>query len=149
METLKLVQINEQGTPENAIEQLSEIAQEVCMAMASLYKSVGFIPPWVGYLALSATEVVGTCAFKAPPLNEKVEIAYFTFPEFEGQGVATAMVHNLVQIARKNNPKITITAQTLPEFNASNSILKKQGFEFVGSLVHPQDGEVWEWHFYN
>jgi hypothetical protein len=40
---------------------------------------------------------------------------------------------------------VTVAAQTLPEENASTSILKKLKFSFVGSVEHPEDGLVWEW----
>lgn len=46
---------------------------------------------WGGYIILDETtgEVIGSCAFKAPPTAQgTVEIAYFTFPGFEGQGYA-------------------------------------------------------------
>lgn len=36
-------------------------------------------------------------------------------------------------------------SQTLPEENASTSILKKLGFRLVGTVEHPEDGPVWEW----
>jgi GNAT superfamily N-acetyltransferase len=56
-------------------------------------------PRWWGYLAVHPTDrdVVGTCGFRAgPDANGEVEIAYFTFPGFEGQGVATAMAWRLL-----------------------------------------------------
>ena len=60
-------------------------------ATADLYRSSGFAPPWIGYVAVSEGRAVGTCAFKCAPVEGRVEIAYFTFPEFEGRGLATAM----------------------------------------------------------
>ena len=87
---------------------------------------------------------VGTCSFKSPPQNAEVEIAYFTFPQYEGQGVATQMVRWLTELAEKNGVK-RVKAQTLPEKNASTRILEKLGFTFVGPAVHPDDGTIWEW----
>jgi RimJ/RimL family protein N-acetyltransferase len=55
------------------------------------------------------------------------------------------MVRELLTIARAAEPGITVTAQTLPERNRSNHILEKLGFALRGTLVHPEDGEVWEW----
>ena len=88
---------------------------------------------------------MGTCAFTAPPRNDKVEIAYFVFPEFEGRGIATAMARELIAIARAAVPAIIVNAYTLPQRNASNSILEKLGFEFFSTINHPEDGKVWEW----
>ena len=45
--------------------------------------------PWTGYSIIRDGEKVGQCAFKTKPLNGKVEIAYYTFEQFEKQGIAT------------------------------------------------------------
>ena len=42
-------------------------------------------------------------------------------------------------------PTVTVAAQTLPEENASTSVLKKLRFRLTGTLEHPDDGLVWEW----
>jgi ribosomal-protein-alanine N-acetyltransferase len=74
-----------------------------------------------------------------------VEIAYFTFPEFEGQGVATSMAGALLEIVDGSGVQVLVFAHTLPEVNASNSILKKLGFTFAGTVPHSEEGSVWEW----
>lgn len=109
------------------------------------FRNVGFVPPWVGYIAVENSMLVGTCAFKSPPVADRIEIAYGTRPGFEGRGLATAMARELIQIARRQKAGLTIFAQTLPEENASTAILKKLGFRFVGTVEHPEDGLVWEW----
>ena len=35
------------------------------------------------------------------------------------------------------------------EENASTKVLKKNSYEFVGVVIDPEDGEVWEWKFKN
>ena len=42
---------------------------------------------------------------------------------------------------------MNITAQTLPEENASTSVLKKLGFKFLGEIEHQEDGLVWDWGY--
>ncbi|HEV2841490.1 MAG TPA: GNAT family N-acetyltransferase [Chthoniobacterales bacterium] len=96
-------------------------------------------------MALAGPDVVGTCAFKAGPRAGQAEIAYFTFPPFEGQGIATAMAQALIEIARTADRTIELTARTLPEPNASNTILRKLGFQFCGPAADPEEGTVWEW----
>ena len=88
---------------------------------------------------------VGTCGFKSPPHDGRVEIAYFTFPEFEGCGFASAMAARLLAIARQHSSPIVVAAQILPERNASHKILEKLGFRHVETIDHPEDGRVWEW----
>ncbi len=142
---IRLVPIGETGEPGEAL-QVPPIAAAVLPATARMYRSGGFEPPWIGYLAVSERLTVGTCAFKNAPVDGRVEIAYFTFPEFEGRGIATAMATRLVALARAGRAGIVLTAQTLPARNASNSILGKLGFEFAGPAVDAEAGEVWEWH---
>ena len=65
------------------------------------------------------------------------EIAYFTFPEFEGRGIATAMARELLDLAKTAEPGIVVTAQTLPQHNASTRILEKLDFARAGTAVGP------------
>lgn len=104
--------------------------------------------PWQAYLAADPVRgvVIGTCAFKAPPDAERrVEIAYFTFPGFEGQGYATAMAGALIALAREASSDVRVIAHTLPEENASGSVLRKVGMWRTGEVVDPEDGLVWRW----
>lgn len=105
-------------------------------------------PPWGGYLGVDAdaARVIGTCGFKAAPTSEgTVEIAYFTFAEFEGRGYATAMALELIALATSFPLVRRILAHTLPEPNASTRILQKVGMRYVGEVFDPEDGRVWQW----
>ena len=104
--------------------------------------------PWRGYFAVDPTtrELIGSCAFKSSPTPEgSVEIAYFTYPPFEGRGYATEMARALVALALKSGAVRTIVAHTLPEPNASTRVLQKTGMTFVGEVIDPEDGRVWRW----
>lgn len=142
---MELIGIHPQGPASRRIGNLSPSAKEVVQATVQMYAQNGFAPPWIGYLGFEDEVCVGTCAFKTAPRDNAVEIAYYTFSEFEGRGVATRMARQLIQIARADSPAITITAQTLPIENASNHILTKLGFAFAGEFLHPEDGRVWVW----
>lgn len=50
-----------------------------------------------------------------------------------------------MKIAQATDKGLTMIAQTLPEENASTSILKKLGFSMIGTVEHPDNGLVWEW----
>ena len=101
--------------------------------------------PWGCYLAVAGGDIVGTCAFKtSPDAAGTVEIAYMTFPAFEGRGLATAMAAALFDIAAAAGAPLVI-AHTLPEENASNRALKRNGFTFAGEVIDPEDGLVWRW----
>jgi RimJ/RimL family protein N-acetyltransferase len=149
MNDVRLIQIDVDGTPHEDAGSLSKQAADVCAQTVALYRSRGFNPPWVGYLAMQGLELVGTCAFTGAPRDGRVEIAYFTFSEFEGRGIATSMAKKLIEIAQGSDNHILVFAQTLPVVNASNSILKKLGFKFAGEVSHPEEGMVWEWHLHD
>jgi len=142
---LSFVEIGKNGEPIKAVQHLGETAKEVCQQTAALYRSAGSVAPWLGYLVLENEIVVGTCAFRSPPRNREVEIAYFTFPDFEGQGLATEMARQLIEIAQATVPGIRIFAFTLREKNASNRILQKLGFGFAGETRDEDDRVVWRW----
>ena len=141
---IRLIPIGQRGQVD-VLTQLPPEAQKACTQMAKLYTTVGFKPPWIGYLAYENDECVGTCAFKTAPKANRVEIAYNTFPKFEKRGFATRMAQELLGIVKGNQPGLLVTAQTLPGKNPSASILKKLGFEYHGAVDHPKDGKVWEW----
>src|SRR4030095_5412211 len=143
--TLELIAITENGELEKPALSTTQVAAEIVEATTQLYRAVGYEPPWIGYLAVENGICVGTCAFKSPPQDNRVEIAYFTFPEHESRGVATRMAAELVRLALEKMPAVIVVAQTLPEENASTSVLKKLRFRLVGTLEHPEDWLVWEW----
>lgn len=126
-----------------------ELVRQAAEQTATLLQRDPRPVPWIGYLIvdLDAAEAVGVCGFKNAPKDGRVEIAYFTFPRFEGRGVATAAVSVLVEYARSAKPIPRITARTLREMNASSRVLRKCGFSLVGDVMDPEDGLVWEWEW--
>ena len=142
---IKLVAIQRDGSLAEECGTLPNIAQSVIEQTLRLYESVGWNFPWVGYLAFDGGVCVGTCAFKGAPKNNAVEIAYHTFPEYEGRGIATQLAKQLCPIAKTAAPNICVSAQTLPEENASTRVLRKLGFVLKGLVIDPEVGTVWEW----
>lgn len=111
-----------------------------------LYARTAAVAPWIGYLANDVTtgELVGSCSFIGDGANGSVEIAYFTFPPFGGEGVATAMARELLAVAASaGNPDLH--AFTLPQENASTRILQKLGFAHTGEGHDEDAGPVWRW----
>ena len=121
------------------------MATSVITSTVQAYERRCHVEPWVGYLSVENGDCVGACEFTSPPVESVVEIAYFTFPDFEKSGHATRMAQGLISIARESDPSVKIIAHTLMEENASAHILKKLGFAFAGEVDHPEDGKIWEW----
>lgn len=142
---MELIKITQHGLPASVNEDLPKMAIEIISLTTEMYKATGYEEPWIGYLALENSKCIGTCAFKTPPQNNEVEIAYYTFPDYEGRGIATRMASELINIAHVQLSSLTITAQTLPVENASNRILIKLGFVLSGEIADSEIGRVWEW----
>ena len=142
---IQLVAIQRDGTLTEECGPLTDPTRSVIEQIVRLYESVGWNFPWVGYLAFEDDVCVGTCAFKGPPKINAVEIAYHTFREYEGRGIATQMAKQLCSIAKTAPLNVCVTAQTLPEENASTRVLRKLGFVLKGSMIDPEAGTVWEW----
>lgn len=132
---------------ENAQDEIfqSPECQELLKVYETYYPEMGYQPPWTAYLILHHNKVVGTCSFTGKPVDGKVEIAYWTFKEFEGQGIASFACKELIEIALKADSSVRITAKTAPEKNASTAILEKNGFVY-SEIVQDEDiGDAWLW----
>lgn len=120
-----------------------------CQALLHMYEDyypkTGFHLPWVAYLVVREHQVVGSCGFTAQPKDGKVEIAYWTFAAFEGQGVASFACKELIKIAQHADPTLTITAKTAPGPNASTRILEHNNFIFTGIVQDDEIGDAWLW----
>ena len=72
---------------------LHEVAQSVAEAGLKFMKTFPYETPpeWFGYLAIEGEtqRLCGVCTFKGPEVEGAVEMAYFTFPGFEGRGIGT------------------------------------------------------------
>ena len=145
MPRIKLVPILPNGRVDGRTRELPPIAEIAARDTAAMPGYAGRPQPWIGYVAFDGDVPVGSCAFKHPPRDGEVEIAYYAFPDAEGRGVATTMARELVALARDAEPTLTITARTLPAPGASTRILEKLRFARSGTVEDPQDGPVWEW----
>ena len=120
--------------------------EAVVEGQLALYRRTPATLPWIGYLARDAQsgEPIGSCSFIRDDAVNSVEIAYFTFPPYEGNGVATEMARQLLAIAAKSGDP-DLHAFTLPHENASTRILRKLEFEQVGDAQDDDAGPVWRW----
>jgi ribosomal-protein-alanine N-acetyltransferase len=127
--------------------EVAELVAEVATETLDLYAQTGATEPWLSYFALRESDnaLVGLCSFKTTPVQGLVEIAYFTFPGYEGQGVASVMARELLKIAFDDYGVKAVLAHTLPEENASTAILQKRGFTLVEAVDDPDDGTIWRW----
>jgi RimJ/RimL family protein N-acetyltransferase len=128
---------------------LHDVAQSVAQASYDFLKGFPYEtrPKFLGYLVVEgeSQQLAGTCSFKGPPDETgAVEIAYFTFPGFEGRGIATEMARFLVERAREDDRVTAVVAHSSAELNASTRVLEKAGMTFAGETE--EDGcLIWRW----
>lgn len=87
--------------------------------------------------------LVGWGGFKGPPEDGVVELGYAIAPEHRGRGVATAATLELLREAFAARRVTAVTAQTLPERNASVRVLEKAGFALDGEGADDEAGTTW------
>ena len=132
------------------IEQLSvEDRAQVSPVWLARIQSATESSPWThGFTAVlrEGGAQVGGAAFKGPPSEEGVvEIAYGIAPDHQGQGYATEAAEALTNFAFATGDVRVVCAHTLPENNASARVLTKCGFQNLGEVIDPEDGNVWRW----
>lgn len=123
----------------------SKESQQLLKIYEDYYPKIGFNYPWVAYVIIKKNQVVGTCSFTGKPIDGKVEIAYWTFKEYEKQGIASFACKELIAIAKKEVPNIVLTAKTAPENNISTRILKNNGFIYSRVVQDDDIGDAWLW----
>lgn len=122
-----------------------------CQTLVQMYEDyypkIGFNLPWVAYVVVRQNQIVGSCGFTGQANDGKVEIAYWTFKEFEKQGIASFACKELIKIAQNADQKVTVTAKTAPEHNASTKILENNKFIFTKIVQDDEIGDAWLWTF--
>ncbi len=127
---------------------LREFAGAASPEFRAKLESATSADPWrFGFFVVHRADnvVIGMCGFKGPPgPDHVVELAYGIAPNYQGRGYATEVALALVAYAVESGVR-TVRAHTLPELNASTSVLRKAGFIRVGEVIDPEDGLVWQW----
>lgn len=116
--------------------------------LAALQQSAGPDPWRHGFFVVHRADrcVIGAAGYKAPPdATGMTEIAYGIAPEYQGRGYATEAAQALLDYAFADGRVRLARAHTRPEENASTHVLRKCGFQFIGTVVDPEDGPVWRW----
>lgn len=143
--SVRLVQCDEGGAPIEPLGDLPDVLLQNCLGTAALFASIGFAPPFVGYVTVDGERPVGGCAFIGAPKDGSVEVAYFTLEDCEGRGFATQALARMIEIARQADAGVALTAKTLPRENPSTSILRRNGFQFAGETSDDEIGLAWAW----
>lgn len=101
-------------------------------------------PDWLGFWVILDCEVIGTGGYKGAPQESEVEIGYQIHESHWGRGAATELCGVLVDHAFSLGVT-TVHAHTLVAGEASQAVLRKNGFRLMGEVVDPEDGVVLRW----
>jgi len=88
--------------------------------------------------------LVGNGGWKGRPQEGTAELGYAVAPSRQRRGIATAVVKELVERARRADLRV-VFARTLAEENASTKVLTRCGFTRTAELTDPDEGRVWRW----
>jgi [ribosomal protein S5]-alanine N-acetyltransferase len=87
--------------------------------------------------------LVGFGGFKGPPRAGAVELGYAIAPDWEGRGLATAAVRELLREAFAAPDVRTVIAHTRAEPGPSVRVLEKSGFSREGEVHDDGVGTAW------
>lgn len=103
------------------------------------------VAPWCSYLGEVDGRPVAMGGFKGVPDDAgAVEIGYLTFVPERARGYATQFAGKLVEIALREGAR-AVTANTMPEENASTAVLRANGFVRDGEGEDDDIGRTWCW----
>lgn len=131
-----------------SIEGVGDLVRQVVAQTDAHRARTGAPAEWGAFLAVDepSRQVVGTCAYVgAPDATGAVEIAYFTFPAYEGRGHGAAMAGALIARAAETGRVRAVYAHTLPQESPSTRILVRHGFRRAGVAHDDEAGLVWRW----
>ncbi len=127
---------------------IAGMVQDAAMMQAQMYAhNTAAEAPWTGYLAREDADsrVVGVCSFHGQPQDGIVEIAYCTFPGYEGNGFGGDMATALVDLALGDDTVQAVVAHTVAEEGPATRILARLGFEHSGILDDGDGDTLWQW----
>lgn len=89
----------------------------------------------------SDQRIVGGCGFRSEPVGGIVEIGYAIAASCQVQGLASAAISLLVDLAFATNEVTRVMAQISPSNLASARVVEKLGF-LVGDTIRDEDDEL-------
>jgi [ribosomal protein S5]-alanine N-acetyltransferase len=87
--------------------------------------------------------LVGWGGFKGPPQQGEVELGYAVAPAWQGRGIATVAVREMLREAAADRAVRSVIAHTRPEPGPSVRVLEKAGFASEGEVPDQSIGTAW------
>lgn len=109
--------------------------QRACLAYLRQLPVIGGAArsqPFGYYQILVAGEVVGGIGFHGPPRDGVVEVGYGVVPAVRRQGVATAALRLILDVAAGFERVRIVCGRTAPDNIASQRVMQSAGMQMVG-----------------
>lgn len=106
----------------------------------SVNKWIGMYNAGLGFEAgiYIKNEIAGMCGLRVDRLNDKAEIGYWLAKKYNGQGIMTDVVKNVLSIGFESYKLNKIIIETVDSNYKSQAIPKRLGFRFDGILRKDQ-----------
>lgn len=133
------------GVPDSIAERVAEgaLTPPFVAARALAQLAAGKPARWCATFLLvrrADQAIVGGCGFKDAPQDGRIEIGYAVAPGCRLQGIATAAVDALAQLAFDSGEVHEVLAQINPDNVASARVAAKLAFAPCGTIID-EDGE--------
>jgi RimJ/RimL family protein N-acetyltransferase len=90
-------------------------------------------------------QAIGSSGFWGPPINGRVVFGYGVAPTFQGNGVATAAVRLMLDMAFEYPAITEVFAETGVDNIASRRVVEKNGLTHIGQRQSEEHGLVDQW----
>lgn len=87
----------------------------------------------------SENELIGVCGLHKQAAGV-YELGYHLRPKFWHQGIATESAQQVIQFAREQLPATKLIAGHQPGNLASQHVIEKLGFTYIGDVMYPPTG---------
>ena len=137
---IRRVQVSNRGLtlPPGGVD-ADEVLVHVRVIARSLQEQQGHTDNW---MIVAAREVVGLCGYKhRPSVDGAVDIGYSIAASRRRRGHATGAVAAILAKSEADPRVSYIIAETAIDNHGSQRVLMKNGFQYIGTVIDPEDGE--------
>jgi len=118
---------------------VNEVLVHVRAIARSLQEHQGHTDNW---MIVADNEVVGLCGYKhRPSVDGEVDIGYSIAASRRRRGHATGAVSAVLANAQADPRVSHIIAETAIDNHASQRVLIRNGFQYIGTDIDPEDGD--------
>lgn len=101
-----------------------------------------------GFVTDTEGDFIGRAGFYFVPEVNKYEIGFSLLPQYWGKGLATEIARGLLEYAFDQLHLDSVCARTIAGNQASENVLHKNGFSFLGERAFSLGRQVFLWNYF-